>query len=169
MEAAGLDILTDKKREPDNDNTKGYYEYEPVKRLMVDQSWMPEAKGKTVKIIAQLLPFLPAKYHYKIIFMRRNMIEILISQQIMLSKQADANAKLFPTKLNDIFEKQLTTIEDWIETQTNIEILNVNYSDVVDNPMEEFGSILEFLDVTGNTEKMLKVVDKSLYRNKKNP
>ena len=71
LDAAGMDMLTDKKRKPDNNNPQGYYEFEPVKRLMIDKSWLPEASGKTVKIIAQLLPFLPVSYNYKIIFMRK--------------------------------------------------------------------------------------------------
>jgi predicted AlkP superfamily phosphohydrolase/phosphomutase/tetratricopeptide (TPR) repeat protein len=166
LDAAGMDMLTDKKRKPDNNNPQGYYEFEPVKRLMIDKSWLPEASGKTVKIIAQLLPFLPVSYNYKIIFMRRNMSEILISQQIMLGKKADTEAKIFPIKLNEAFEKQLKKVEDWLDAQANIEILNVNYSDVVENPDEEFDAILGFLNVEGDMGKMKKMVSKKLYRNK---
>jgi hypothetical protein len=166
LDAAGMDMLTDKKREPDNNNPKGYYEFEPVKRLMVDKSWLPEASGKTVKIIAQLLPFLPASYNYKIIFMRRNMVEVLKSQQIMLGKEKEAEANIFPVKLNDAFEKQLRKVEDWIEAQANVEILNVNYADVVENPEDEFEAILGFLNVKGNVDKMKNMVSKKLYRNK---
>ena len=39
---------------------------------MMDKSWLPLAKGKVVKIIAQLIPYLPTNFDYKIIFMRRN-------------------------------------------------------------------------------------------------
>ncbi len=166
LDAAGMDMLTDKKREPDNNNPKGYYEFEPVKRLMVDKSWLPEAAGKTVKIIAQLLPFLPSTYNYKIIFMRRNMVEVLRSQQIMLGKEDEAKAEIFPVTLNEAFEKQLKKVEDWIETQANVEILNVNYADVIENPEEEFESILGFLNINGDLEKMKNMVSKKLYRNK---
>jgi predicted AlkP superfamily phosphohydrolase/phosphomutase/tetratricopeptide (TPR) repeat protein len=166
LDAAGVPVLTDKKREPDNNNPQGYYEFEPVKKMMVDRSWLPQAEGKVVKIIAQLLPFLPTNYNYKIIFMRRNMVEVLRSQQIMLGKEKEAEAKIFPVGLNDAFEKQLKKVEDWIDSQPNVDILDVNYADVVANPDEEFDAILGFLDFKGKIEEMKKVVNKSLYRNK---
>ena len=87
LDAAGMDILTDQNRKADENNPKGYYEYDPVKKLMVDKSWLPNAKGKVVKVIAQLLPYLPSNYDYKVIFMRREMGEVLKSQQIMLGKE----------------------------------------------------------------------------------
>ena len=89
LDAAGLDILTDQNRKADDNNPKGYYEYDPVKKLMVDKTWLPKAKGKVVKVIAQLLPYLPSNYDYKVIFMRRDMGEVLKSQQIMLGKEKD--------------------------------------------------------------------------------
>jgi len=46
LDKGGYEVLTDKLREPDNNNPKGYYEYEPVKKMMVDKSWLPEATGE---------------------------------------------------------------------------------------------------------------------------
>lgn len=168
LDAAGVPILTDKERTPDNNNPKGYYEFEPVKKLMVDKSWLPQAKGKCVKIIAQLLPFLPANYNYKIIFMRRNMDEVLKSQQIMLGKETDVKSKSFPMGLNTAFEKQLKKVENWVDSQPHVEMLNIDYSKVVEEPTEELESILNFLNFeNGNLKKMKSMIDKSLYRNKK--
>ena len=167
LDAAGLDILTDKNRKPDKNNPKGYYEYDPVKKLMVDKSWLPNAKGKVVKVIAQLLPYLPANYDYKIVFMNREMSEVLRSQQIMLGKDKDVSKKAFPTGLNDAFQKQLNRVESWIESQPNIDVLNVNYKDVIDQPIEEIESISTFLDIDIDIAKVNKVIDKKLYRNRK--
>lgn len=172
LDAAGIQVLVDGEREADINNPKGYYEFQPVKKLMVDKTWLPQAKGKAVKIIAQLLPFLPANFDYKIIFMRRNMLEVLASQNIMLGKKEDQvrrkedNDKVFSATLFDTFQKQIRKVDDWIDAQANVEILNVNYSDVVDNPEEEFKAILSFLNVDGNIHEMIKCVDKDLYRNK---
>lgn len=168
LDAAGMPLLTDGKREADISNPKGYYEFEKVKKLMVDKSWLPEAKGKGVKIIAQLLPFLPANYDYKVIFMKRNMLEVLASQNIMLGKDKDPEGKekVFSVRLHDTFQKQLQKIDAWVESQSNVDILEVNYSDVLEQPDQEFESILAFLGIDGDVEKMKKVVDKSLYRNK---
>lgn len=172
LDAAGVDVLTDKERQPDINNPKGYYEYKPVKKLMVDKSWLPLAVGKGVKIIAQLLPFLPANYNYKVIFMRRNMLEVLSSQHIMLDKgekqvkRKEENDKIYSSTLFDTFQKQLKKVDDWIDAQANVDVLNVNYSDVIANPEEEFNALLSFLNHKGDVNKMKNVVDKSLYRNK---
>ncbi len=166
MDKGGFNVLTDKVREADNNNPKGYYEFEPVKKLMVDKSWLPQAKGKTVKIIAQLLPFLPADYEYKIIFMRREMGEVLQSQQIMLGREKDAKSKAFPMGLSEAFAKQLEKVEHWIEMQPNVEIIDINYKDVIENPGAEIDRVISFLGKGGNKDEMMSVVDKNLYRNK---
>jgi len=166
LDKGGYDVLTDKVREADNNNPKGYYEFEPVKKLMMDKSWLPEAEGKVVKIIAQLLPFLPSNYDYKIIFMRRDMNEVLKSQQIMLGKEKDVKLKVFPMGLNDAFQKQLIKVENWIDSQPNVEMLSVDYSNVIDNAEDEIDNVISFLSSPGDRDKMMKVVDKKLYRNK---
>ena len=166
LDKGGYDVLTDKVRESDTNNPKGYYEFEPVKKLMVDKSWLPEAEGKVVKIIAQLLPFLPSNYDYKIIFMRREMSEVLKSQQIMLGKEGDVKSKVFPTGLNDAFQKQLVKVENWIDSQPNVEMLSVDYSNVIANAEEEIDNVISFLAKPGKKNEMIKVVDKKLYRNR---
>lgn len=166
LDAAEFPVLTDKLREPDKNNPKGYYEFEPVKKLMVDKSWLPQANGKVVKIIAQLLPFLPSNYDYRIIFMRRDMDEVLQSQQVMLGKEKDVKAKTFPLKLSEAFQKQLQKVEAWVDSQPNVEMLDVNYTDVLNNPDDELSTILSFIEHEGKLDKMKKIIDKSLYRNK---
>ena len=76
LEAGGMEILKDEIRKADEDNPAGYYEFEKVKELKKDVSWLENAKGKSVKIISSLLEHLPEKYTYKIIFMHRNMDSI---------------------------------------------------------------------------------------------
>lgn len=162
LESGGLEILSDGVREADNNNPKGYYEYEKVKSLARDNSWLEVAEGKVVKVIAQLLRFLPNTFKYKVVFMERDMTELLKSQQIMLNK--DPN--VYPMTIANVFEKELQKTEAWAETQPNIEMLNVKYSDVINNPMGMAEKVNTFLnnqlDVTG----MTKAIDKKLYRNK---
>ena len=77
LEAGGMNVLTDGLRTADEDNLKGFFEYEKVKALKTDQSWLPEARGKAVKIISELLKYLPDTHTYRIIFMRRALKEVL--------------------------------------------------------------------------------------------
>ena len=62
FEAGGLEPFTDNVRKADNDNPKGYYEFERVKKLEKNKTWLPEAKGKAVKIISMLLKHQPPEY-----------------------------------------------------------------------------------------------------------
>lgn len=162
LSAGGLEILTDNLRENDENNPKGYWEFEAVKKLNKDNSWLIEAEGKTVKIIAQLLQFLPDTFNYKIIFMQRDLIEILQSQQKMLKKDPG----VFPMGLAEIFKKQLSKTESWLNGQPNMEVLYVNYKDIIEQPEELSENISSFLESDLDILKMSEVIDKNLYRNK---
>ena len=84
LEAGGVPILTDGERACDADNPKGYYEYEPVKALQNgDSDWLDKAEGKAVKVISFLLRHLPQKHRYRVVFMNRNLDEVLASQEKM--------------------------------------------------------------------------------------
>ena len=166
LDAGGAEILTDKVRQPDDNNPKGYYEFEKTKKLLTDVSWLEEANGKVVKIVAPLLNNLPNKYDYKIIFMRRDMAEILRSQQIMLGQKATAEKQAYPIVLAEAFNKQLEKAEAMFQRMPHAEVLYVDYASVVDNPLEVAEAVSEFLGEDLDLEKMAAAVDKSLYRNK---
>lgn len=162
LKAGGAEILTDNIRENDINNPKGYLEYEKVKKLAQDNTWLNEADGKTVKIIAQLLQYLPNNFTYKIIFMKRDIVEVVHSQQKMLGKDTST----FPTVLADTFTKQMEKTLSVMSGEPHIELLEVNYTDVINNPLEECENIASFLGADLEIEKMVSAVDGSLYRNK---
>lgn len=166
LHAGGVETLNDQLRTPDDNNPKGYFEFDPVKRLATDQSWLPQAKGKAVKIIAQLLVHLPQDFNYKIVFMDRDINEVLVSQQKMLGKLNQVNAKAFPTGLYDTFQKQLAKMDAWVASQPNVNMLKLKYADVVANPEEAAESISSFLGMELDINKMVLACDAKLYRNK---
>jgi predicted AlkP superfamily phosphohydrolase/phosphomutase/tetratricopeptide (TPR) repeat protein len=164
LDAGGVEILTDKVRIPDDNNPKGYYEYEKTKKMMTDSKWIGEAQGKAVKIIAPLLFNLSPKYEYKIIFMKRDMAEVLRSQQIMLGKKSQADA--YPIVLAEAFKKHLDKAESLIARMPNTEVLFVEYPSAINSPRDVAETISEFLGEDLNIDKMVKAVDEKLYRNK---
>lgn len=162
LEAGGVPIFTDKKRKPDENNPKGYYEVEAVKRLDKDNSIIKKTKGKAVKVISHLLPYLPEKFEYKLIFMKRNIDEVIRSQQKMLGK--DPND--YPQELKDIFKKDISNSKSWAKSQENVDFINVDFSKMIKNPNEEIEKIIEFLGLELDKNAMVSVVDPSLYRSK---
>jgi len=166
LAAGGIEPLTDEVRQEDDNNPKGYYEYEKVKRLHLDNSWMKEADNKVVKIVAPLLMNLPPQYNYKVVFMLRGMEEIIFSQQKMLGKPVESLKSSFPVALVGAFSKQLEKTDVWLKSQPNISYIYVNYSDVLANPKEQVEQINSFFDNELDEDKMLAAIDPKLYRNK---
>jgi hypothetical protein len=161
LEKGGMEILTDHVRKPDKDNIRGYYEYEKVKSLKRDNSWLSEAENKAVKIIAQLLPFLLPQYQYSVLFVERPMDEILSSQAKMLESREQPAAD--SRQLETIFVQQVKRIKSWIENQSNIRILCLQYHRLMLHPEEEVPKIPEFLCVDMNLEAMVSVIEPSLW------
>ncbi|MDM8564640.1 alkaline phosphatase family protein [Candidatus Halobeggiatoa sp. HSG11] len=163
LEAGGVPILTDGKREADSNNLKGYYEYEKTKHLQTDRGWLPEADGKAVKIIAQLLPFLPPRTHkFKVIFMQRNLDEVLASQEVMLKNLNRPGAKLPPDKLKASFAAQIRQIKQVLGR--TIETHYVDYHQAIKDPQKIAKQIQEFLDQDLDVNAMAKAVEPKLRR-----
>ncbi|MEJ2343672.1 MAG: hypothetical protein P8Y10_15925, partial [Gemmatimonadales bacterium] len=91
LEAGGLPILSDDARKADESNPEGYREMERVKELARegDASWLREARGRAIKIIAYYLPYLPPDLNYRVIFMQRDLTEVLASQRRMLAARGE--------------------------------------------------------------------------------
>ena len=168
LEAGGLPPLTDNLRTADEDNPKGYYEFERVKQLPKgDVAWLPEAQGTVVKVIAALLPHLPGGYHYRVIFMQRAMSEVLASQRQMLIRRSEDPNKIPDDVIAKLFEKHLKQVNDWVSQQPNVERLDVNYNEMLKNPQPFIEQINAFLGGQLDEAKMATVVDPSLHRQRK--
>ena len=168
LEAGGLAILTDNLREADANNPKGYYEFERVKQMKDgDFAWLPEAVGKVVKIVTGLIMFLPSNYNYKIIFMKRDLEEVLSSQKKMLGRLGKEDDNIPDDKMAKVYEEHLKQVKGWLVRQPNIEVLYVNYNTMVADPTESLHKVNEFLGGNMDIQVMSAVVDKELYRERK--
>lgn len=164
LAAGGLPPLTDNIRSADEDNPKGYYEFERVKKLKEDRDWLPDAKGKAVKVISALLMQLPAGYEYRVIFMRRNMSEILASQRQMLIRRGEPADAISDADMAALFDKHLRQVESWLAAQPNMRALGVNYNDLVAAPLAGAERVNAFLGGWLDVAKMAGAVDPSLHR-----
>jgi hypothetical protein len=164
LEAGGLDVLTDHRRQADTDNPKGYYEFERVKQLEHDRSWLRDAEGKVVKIISQLLHHLPPDYAYKVVFMRRRMEEILASQEQMLVRRGEETDKIADEKLAALFRQHLERVKAWLDEQPSFDVIYVSYNRVLESPRDEARRVDAFLDEDLDVHRMAAVVDPQLYR-----
>ena len=168
LDAGGIPVLTDKIRTADSDNPKGYWEFEPVKTLKQSQAWLSDAPGKAVKMVHLLLLDLPrAGFSYRVIFMQRNIKEVLASQGVMLQRQGKSGAALNEETLGAIFQKQMERVKNYMKENPQFSVLNVNYNELLSDPSSVGSQINSFFGGNLNVEKMLSVIDPSLYRQKK--
>ena len=165
LEAGGIEPLTDNLRTADDDNPKGYYEFERVKQLdKGDKDWLPLAEGKVVKVISALLSHLPDTHTYRIIFMRRALAEILASQKRMLVRRGEPTDLVSDEELTEMYEKHLGHVTAWIRGHDNVSVSYVNYNELLSGPRRFAVQVNEFLGGTLDVERMVEIVDPSLYR-----
>jgi Sulfotransferase domain len=164
LSAGGLPALTDNFREADEDNPRGYYEFERVKQVREDQSWLEGARGRVVKMVYRLLYDLPSHYSYRVVFMRRDLNEVIASQEEMLRRLGRESGDVPANQLAAIYRRQLAEVEAWLEEQPNFEVLYVEYGDVLTDPPGVASRLHAFLGDGLDLEAMQRVPDRALYR-----
>ena len=169
LEAGGMPILADGIRAADVSNPKGYYEFEPVKELDKggDPSWLADARGKAVKIISFLLTWLPERYDYRVIFMQRDLREVLASQNAMLAHRGETGGSVDDEQMRRMYEDHLQKVGRFIANRSCFSAVMIGYRDVIDKPREAARRIDEFLGGTLDVNRMAAVADPSLYRNRR--
>jgi hypothetical protein len=164
LQAGGLEVLTDEIRKADEDNPRGYFEFERVKQVKEDRSWLPGARGKVVKMISALLDKLPSDHRYKVVFMERNIDEMLASQNQMLVRRGEPTDAVGDDEMRLLFRRHLRQMREWLEEQSNFNVLYVSYNDTLERPRENAEKINDFLGGTLDVNQMVSVVDKGLHR-----
>ncbi len=168
LEAGGVPPVTDELRTADDDNPKGYYEFERVKQMdKGDVAWVKDAPGKVVKVISALLKHLPREQHYQVIFLRRHMSEILASQRKMLIRRGEDPDKMDDAQMAMLFERHIQQVEQWLAQQPNFEVLYIHYSDVMADPLAAANTISRFLGRDMDIQAMAQTADPNLYRNRR--
>lgn len=162
LTAGGLTAFTDGKREADESNPKGYYEHDRVKALAKDSSWLPEADNLVVKVVAPLLRYLPAGPAYLIVFLERDIEEILQSQSTMLDR--DGRSAADHDTLRRAYKRQIAEAQAWAGRQKHAEMLTVAHRDALTNPAAVAARVNSFLGGSLNESAMAEAVDPSLHR-----
>ncbi|MFC2046458.1 sulfotransferase [Chloroflexota bacterium] len=166
LEAGGMDALTDEIRTADEDNPRGYYEFEPVKQIAHDPSWLDAARGRVVKMVAALLVHLPAGYAYRIVFMRRSIEQVLTSQREMLARRGEPTDTVSDERMTGLFRRHVQRIESWLDEQPGVEVLYVSYEDVLSDSPGQAQRVNGFFGMALDEEKMAEVVEPALYRHR---
>jgi hypothetical protein len=168
LEAGGVELVTDRIRQPDEDNPLGYFELEKVKEL--DKSggkdWIADCRGKAVKVISWLLKDLPAGHAYKVIFMRRRLDEVIASQNKMLDRRGEPVDPANDARMMEAFAGHLAKIDAQLRGRPGFDWLDVDHRRVIEDPHGEAARVAAFLGGGVDVEQMAEAVDPALHRNR---
>lgn len=163
LQAGGIDLVVDGMRAADEDNLGGYFEYEAVKGIRDDVSWIYAARGKGVKVVSPSLRYLPRDLRYRVVFMRRDLKEVAASQEQMLRRLGkDVGASR--AQMIDLMQRHLQEVESWLARSEHVEVLFLPYRDVVEDPLSACRRLIDFLSLSANPLEMAQVVEKKYYR-----
>jgi hypothetical protein len=169
LEAGGVPLVVDGVRDADVSNPKGYFEFEPVKDLAAargEAPWLAGARGRAVKIIAFLLTWLPEHYNYQVIFMHRDLDEVLASQRQMLERRGEDAPVDREAGTRASYEGHLGQVERFLERRRCFSTLRVSYRETVASPGVTAVRVAAFLGRPLDIAAMTRAVDAELYRHR---
>jgi hypothetical protein len=166
LEAGGIAPFTDGERSADVDNPEGYYEYRRAMDLEKDpdRSWVQQARGRALKVISFLLRHLPNDNAYRIVYMRRNLDEVLTSQDKMLDRRGFAAPGADLEAMKEAYRNDIVAARLYARKQPNMEMLEVHYAETVADPAATARTVNAFLGGGLDEAKMAAAVTEALYR-----
>jgi predicted AlkP superfamily phosphohydrolase/phosphomutase/tetratricopeptide (TPR) repeat protein len=170
LEAGGLPAMTDPERKADIDNPRGYYEWQSIKQIAKKPELLDDeaVEGKAIKCISMLLPALPTKHHYKVIFMMRPIKEVALSQNAMVQRLGTRAAEFDSTQLERGLRGHREETLRWLKSISHMEFIESEYPMLIRDPLSQISRLIDFLgkERLPSFENMAMVVDPSLYRNR---
>ena len=167
LAAGGMAIASDDLRPADEDNPRGYLEYEPVKRLLKDSRWLFEARGKAIKIIAPLLAALPPGLACRVILSERDLDEVLDSQErMLLRRHQPATTPERRSMLKAEYLRTLDRVKAMLARRPATELLVIDHSAAISDARTAAARINEFLGGGLDVAKMAAAVEPALHRNR---
>ncbi len=166
LHLGGLPIFSDAQRPEDEHNPKGYFEHELVKSIGVNSQWITNCRAKVVKIVSPLLRYLPASEQYYVLWVKRPLTEVIVSQEIMKGKKKEEVMRGFPFEMAAALQTEEQRLEHWLKTQPHVKFIEVNYYDCLEKPAAILEQISRFTGQAIQVEKGILAVDENLHRNK---
>ncbi|MCW5803552.1 MAG: sulfotransferase family protein [Deltaproteobacteria bacterium] len=162
--SGGLPLAMDGVRAADEDNPIGYFELEAVKQLRAGQSgFLTDLCGKAVKIVSLLLRELPRGFSYRVIFMMRDLSEVLASQRAMLARRGvtdDIDDETMSTALRT----ELVRVADWCASREDVTLLYVPHDRLIRDSAREVARVNAFLGGALDEVSMSAAVRPELHR-----
>lgn len=167
LEAGGLEIVADFERAADPDNPEGYYELERVKKIDLggDTAWLTDVRGKVIKIVSHYLKYLPDDNNYRVVFVHRDLGEVLASQAKMLERRGE-DPGADDGRMKVLYAEHLAEAARELAGRSCFETLDLRHRETIQDPEGAAARINAFLGRGLDEQAMAEVVDPDLYRNR---
>ena len=165
LAAGGVTAFADDHRPADESNQRGYLEHTLARRLAVESSWVTQARGQAVKVVAQLVPHLPRTEKYRVVMMHRPLGEIVASQKKMLGRLGKDGGRITDGALGETFARQVSQVRSLLvhlRKEGIVDVLDVKYHDVLESPATIAARLATFLGAGFDATKAAAAVDPSL-------
>lgn len=172
LTAGGLKAMTDNERVADENNPRGYFEWEAIKQVKKNPEMLDDLEpDHVVKVISMLISSLPAKHDYKVVFMTRPVDEVAASQSSMIEKLGTKGANLEQDELERGLLAHRIQALQLLKKSKNVEYIEVVYPDLISESAATIEQLVEFIgtDLLTSPEKMATAIDEKLYRQRKQP
>ena len=163
LAAGGLEIYTDDKRKADENNQRGYFEADVVKSMASDNTWLKDCRGKVIKIVAPVVPYLPQEERYRVVFMQRDIKEIVSSQNRMLGRLDKKGGDIEEARLRELSLQQALFANKLILSHRNA-LLPVSYAGALEEPEKVARQVAQFFGMEMDISAMVAAIDPSLQR-----
>ena len=167
LEAGGAEITADFERAADPDNPEGYYELERVKKIDLGEetAWLVDVRGKVIKIVSHYLRYLPDTNNYRVIFVHRDLSEILASQARMLDRRGEGTGAE-DERLKKLYIDHLAKAARHLASRSCFTTLDLQHREIIRDPEAAASRINGFLGGVLDEGVMPAVVNPDLYRNR---
>jgi hypothetical protein len=163
FKAANAEIATDAIRTEDENNPKGYFELEAVKGIVKNNQFLKDLDGKTIKIVSPLVTFIDLSLEYRVVFMIRDLDEVLQSQGKMLGKDQQDQQE----KFRAIYSLHVEKSRQFLRAN-NISFIEIQHRELLEDPETTLQHLIDFCSWKTPIDELKTVIDQSLYRNRKN-
>ena len=168
LAAGGIDVMSDGLRAPDEDNPRGYLEFEPVKNLLKDSKWLFEGRGKAIKIVAPLLAALPPGLACRVILSERDLEEVLDSQERMLVRRNQPLAATPERRrmLKEEYARTLGRMKAMLARRPATQLLVLEHREATTDSLATAEKVNHFLGGRLDAARMAAAIDPALHRNR---
>lgn len=150
LAAAGLTVAQDETRPADPDNPRGYFELAAVRGIRRDAGFLDACVGRVVKIVAPLVLELPTRHRYRVLFIERDLAEVLASQRTMLLRAGRAAPNgAEEASLARAYQGLLARCRAELQGAEETPTLSIGHHELLAKPGEAVERIVRFLVASG--------------------